>query len=343
MKNLFKLIALSLTISVILLGANNLSAVGTTNASAISNEAFVDVINFLKGSNNVVTNVQPIIGASWVSINTDISGANAGGYYTNTSYLTNLGNDAFQFQIGVDGYTTNTDCGGVDWTWDIYTNSTLGDYLTNQNSAQAPGGLFSLASGDSMQITFRVLVDAGSGTGGWQEWRLYATTPDPSANTNNYTGDNSLVYGGNLGIGWGDDRFNSVVFYGTGITGGTLDDNRWAVGAAAPLITITKIVKSIAIADASAPQGVAIPGATITFEITISNVGAGIANGLVVWDNIDLSYLDDSATAASLAFNNVVGTATWTSNYSSPTVSWTNLNGFQPNDVTELTFTVVID
>jgi hypothetical protein len=338
MKNLFKIF---LVLGLILVTSSAMYAIGTTNDFALTNIVTGDGFNFPTILKTNISTVTLIAGGNWVSTVTDVLGADAGGFYTNISYLTNLGNDTINYRIGVDAFVTNPAGGNNgEWSWDLLVGGV--NYIMGDSGAAAEGADQAIDSGYSVQVMFIVEVDPGA-TSGWQEWRLYAIASpnDPPANPTNYQGDNGQQYGGPVGRGWSATRLNSLVFYDTGTSGGTGLDYAWSVGAAAPVIRIYKDIT--AISDVSGGGSLVIPGATLTYTITVSNTGPGSAQGLRIRDVIDTVILDDTGLAASMNITNIVNNGqTFTSDYTAPTVKWSNNNGFPGGSVTELSYQAVI-
>jgi len=251
--------------------------VGTPYGTRITNTAIVTGANFTKTQAGIGTNVQRIVGGHWVG-EADQS-VSAGQVITNTTYLTNLGNAIFTFQIRVTNWQTNLGAAGA-WPWIIYTNENYSTpYLTGSGDGTGYGGNYTIGSNTSKRIDFVVRV-TNTATGGYSEWRLLARTSTPKQNTDNYQGDNGTWYGGPNGEGWGDTVTDGLICYGPDT------DPAWTLSINAPNIQITKTIDSILIADPSGPNNVAVPGATITFRVRVTNSGSGAANRVIIRDQI---------------------------------------------------------
>ena len=104
MRNFLKVSVFLLICAVVFLGVNNsnIYGVGYTNTiqagTLIRNVAKVTGGNFSVGTNVVTNIVGRIAGGAWQS-SVDATTANIGYVYTNHTFLTNLGNDVFTFDI----------------------------------------------------------------------------------------------------------------------------------------------------------------------------------------------------------------------------------------------------
>lgn len=314
--------------------ASDSFAIGTTYNTLVTNRAVASGGNFTAVSNGVGTNVMRIVGGAWFA-SADIPDASAGEVRSNVSFLTNLGNDTINFRIALD-YTNSTGPLGGSWPFVLMTNGVTYYIGTNIHAA---GANLPIVSGANKRITFKVTIAAGAGTC-WKEWRLVSTTPDTKVNITNYLGDNGTRYGGTPTTGWGAVVPNSLTWFGTG--GAGLADNYFRITVTAPLIQITKTVYGIAIADASGVDNVAIPGATITFRIIVTNAAAGAATSLKIRDVVNtanLIYVGGSMTAT-----NRTGVYTWVTNAAGlPNIQWSNSTGnYAGYSKTQFTFRAII-
>jgi len=252
---------------------------GTPYQTRISNTATVTGVNFTEKQAGIGTNVQRIVGGHWVGEGDQ--SVSAGQVVTNTTHLTNLGNAIFTFQIRVTNFNTNTG-GGVAgaWGWTIYTNN--GIYLSGSGNGNGYGQDITIGSNAYKTVYFVVRV-TNTATGGFSEWSLLARTTTPKQNTANYQGDNGIWYGGPDGEGWGDTYTDGLICYGPS---SDTTNWRWRLTINAPIITITKTIDSILIADGSGPDNVAVPGAAITFRVRVTNSGSGAANRVIIRDQI---------------------------------------------------------
>ncbi len=343
MKNLFKLMTLSLTVGLLLLPTTAVFAEGVPSGTTIDNEAYVGGDNFENKTNSIATNVQRIIGASWAA-GPDISPAGGGISYSNISTLLNLGNTNYNFRITVDTAITDTVSGPVDgwWAYEVFTNDV--SYLAvPAGDVSVQGGNIYLLDGSSVEVKIKVLVSAGA-FGGWQEWRLSADTLETHANTNRYVGDNGVgTFGGPVNLGWGESGEDLVTIYDAGGP-----DRAFRIIVAAPNMTITKSISGVVTGSAAAPDGVVIPGATITYVVRISNgIAAMAANNVVVYDtfdNVNTTYVAaPGATGANVTDNG--GDNVWNASRAGAVVKMTNTGStaFEPGDVATLTFEVTIN
>lgn len=320
MKNLLKVAVFLFIAGAILISGSNIFAQNqpiakppypTTNNSKLTNLMVCTGANFVVRRTNNVTNVRLIAGGNWPA-SADISNALAGGIYSNVSFISNWGNYRMTFRIGVDQFATNINTGpawcGGSWLWTIYTNFQGSPaYLTGRGAVAAPVGLgLALNMGASKKVIFVVKVTNTAVDMSWEQWRLFATnmSGDLIINTNRYLGDNNLWYGGSYTNGWGAGRTHSLTWFDTGgdntypypaanVTNN--NDWRWRVRVSAPIIWISKRIA--AISDVSKTgQNLPIPGASITYEIFITNRGSGAATGLVLRDYIPTTFLSNNIT-----------------------------------------------
>ena len=282
----------------------------------ISNYAIVEGDNFTAEWDAVNDTVELIAGGEWPA-GLDITNA-IGGDYTNLSKISNLGNGTINFQIGVGNWASNAGfCGGT-WTYDIYTNGDA--YMTGESDNTAPTGAVPLDSGDVVNVMMIVHVAAGISSG-WQRYQLYATSADPYQNNATYVGDNATQYGGSLTTGWGEVNLDQLVINGTGVldAGG---DFVWTIeGAGAITIIISKTIASIS--DVGFGLGICIPGATITYNLRVTNSSGGMATGVVVKDIFDTNNLVYVGGSMSVAGGNE---ALWTPTQVGNLVKWTNIS-----------------
>jgi len=306
--------------------------VGTPYGTRITNTATVTGANFTKEQAGIGTNVQRIVGGHWRG--EDDQSVSAGQVVTNTTYLTNLGNAIFTFQIRVTNCNINGGVGGY-WSWTIYTNENYStSYLTGSGEGTGWGGNYTIGSGVSKRIDFVVSV-TNTATGGWQEWRLVARVTNSKINTNNYIGDNGNWYGGTNGQGWGDTISDKLVCYDS-----VASNDYWRLSINVPIITITKTIDAVTTTNTTVPDNVAVPGATITFRVRVTNSGSGAANRVIIKDQIPANT---EFVTGSTQF--VVNPSGFKFAYSGGTVYCSNLNNnaLPANQRVIFTFKVTID
>ena len=339
MKNFIKFMTLAVVIGLMFLPSTEILAVGVTAGTTITNQAKVDGANFSTASNSITTNVRVIAGAGW-SAGLDILGAVAGSTRSNVSYFTNLGNSAIDYQFSVDTFGTFGTTGGP-WTWTLYVNGGAA-YASSTGNMGVYGANENIASGANIEIILVVDIDVTAGSG-WEEWRLIAQATTPHVNTTQYAGDQAvpLQYGGDATSGWGTDDADRQTFNDTGIADGSLD-TVFRLATDAPLIGISKTISAI-----SDPSGggvaIAIPGATITYSIEITNSGSGVANNVRVidtFDNVNTTIVAASETDT----DNTGGPRTWTFSSGGNQVQWSNSAGaFNGGNKSTFTFQVTIN
>jgi uncharacterized repeat protein (TIGR01451 family) len=344
MKNSIKIVLLFCCLSVIaLFMTSSIFAYGTASGALVTNRAVASGGNFTSVSNGFGTNVQSIIGGNWTAT-VDITNATSGEVRSNVSYLTNLGNASFNFRLAVDSANSNPlVTAGGPWAFQLYTNGSL--YYIGSNNHAAPtgaGSTFFLASGGNKRITFKVTIANGALDRAWRDWRLVATSGDTRQNTNNYLGDNGNWYGGaSSGVftGWGDVVTNSLVWHDTGCVSDTI----FRLMVIGPQIQITKSIYSILTTAGNAADNVAIPGATITWRIIVTNAGAGSATILEIRDLVDTANV--TFVGGSMTATNRSGPAyTWSTNVAMPYIQWSNSGAatYAGYSKTQFTFKTVI-
>ncbi len=310
-------------VGVLFLASVNGFAIGTTYQTHITNKAVVTGGNFNATSNTVVTQVMRIAGGHWTGENDAISGVSAGALVTNTTYLTNFGNDSFTFVFSV---ASNANDGGAGnhhpWAWRIYQNGTAvgGWHYGTAGSAT----LAAINSGARSIINFVVQVSNNAG-GGYETYVLRVQDSGTHENTDNYAGDNGIQYGGPAGAGWGDTMSDALACYGAGDAAGD-GAYRWRIQVSGPIINIIKRVSTIQVADAAGPDNVAVPGATITYSIVVSNSGGNATGPLVIKDVIATNNLSFVGGSMSVVHDDTVGGGSWTTNVSLPNIKWSNSN-----------------
>ena len=309
-----------------------------TNATpydtTISNYATVTGANFQAQSDYTNIKVLKIKGGVWAA-DTDIASASAGAYYSNMSKLTNLGNDEFTFRIVVTNYATGGIANGP-WNWQVFTNLNGVWGLMGSGSGEDSVGYITLLRNQVVEVKFKVQVDPSAQNSSYEEWELAAFPTNTAQNTTNYQGDNGEWYGGPNGRGLGDIIDGAVVWYGTG----GVDDNAWRITVSGPQITIVKKITFIEVlTNGWVPTGGAVPGATIRYEVYVSNSAtAGPANDVVIRDYIppETTYVPNSVSNyGASGFGSYVSSSTvYCTNHQSPALS--------AGEVVRLVFRVIV-
>lgn len=302
---------------VLLMFAVSLSSVygtGTTYNTTISNYVEVSGANFSALNDNVTTNVQRIAGGHWAG-EADIPGVSAGETVTNTTYLTNLGNDAFTFAIGITNSQNSSDTG--PWSWTIYTQGNFTTAAATGSSNKLNAFTLTISENASKRIDLVVTVDIAASSGS-QSWVLIAYDNGTHQNQDNYTGDNNIQYGGPAGEGWGDTISDALVCYEP-----SPGDHNWTVTVSGPNIAITKSIQSITTSSPDGPDNVAIPGATIVFRVYVTNSGNGAANNVVVKDYLYTNYVvyDGRTQPAGWTFSSNISGNPWVLQWSNSSLN----------------------
>jgi hypothetical protein len=311
---------------------------GTIYNTTITNRATVSGDN-LTTSISVTnkTNVMQMIGASWA--NGADTTASAPSVRTLTTYFTNVGNeDGVTWRFGVVSTNWSTATLGAPWTWVFLTNTTTVYSQANGNT-NTSAFTYDLNMGNSVQIDFRVYVP-GTAITGVAGFGLIAVNTTGGQNVRSYISDDGITrFGGAVNIGFGENVAGRVDLYSPGA-----DNYLYEITVSAPIIHITKLILGIATGDVFGPNNIAIPGATITNAVYVTNVGSGNATALVIRDFWNSSYVSNGNMG--IIANGVPG-ATWvaTTNYGSTYVQWSNSAAGNPmgqNEWTQFRFTTVI-
>ncbi len=319
------------------LPAKAVLAEGTTVGTRITNEAIVEGINFGTVTNTAATQVSLIIGGDWLSQDIDILTALNVAPYTNISSLSNLGNGTVNFLIAVDA-ETNGVCEGY-WSYDVYTNGDIYYSQLADVGDHAVGGNIPIGSGAAKTIMIVVNTPGGL-VDGWNSFQLIATTPDTHANNARYQSDNTIAwFGGTAANGWGIPVLDQLTFYGTGVVDGSTDIVWRVTGAAAVTISIQKTI--VGISSPSSGVSIIIPGATITYNIRISNASpAGTATGVVIKDTIDVVNLIMGTMSVISATE-----LSWEQMTNANTLVWSNtdpLGAMEAGNFADLQFTAIV-
>lgn len=219
--------------------------------------------------------------------------------------FTNKGNATSPFTIKFQTASSNP----APSTWD----AAFGNGSRSFNVTPAAGGIITVnvcitdqAPAQANGAYFRVRIVASNTAGN-------ITTANGATN---YTGDNGIAYGGNMGDNWqgvnGGTGTQKCVF----VQQGTGYDGYFTLMIAAPVLNITKSIQSITKGGiASAP----IPGATIQYRIFITNSGsaAGVSTRIV-----------DTTPAAAVTWGRQVAITNLTaSDTNMPNLAWSNQTG----------------
>jgi len=310
-------------------------SLGTIYNAVITNRATVSGDNLANSiSVTNTTNVQRIIGGSW-SGGLDVGSSSAGSVETLTTYFTNVGNaDAVTWRFGVVDTNYSTATLAEPWTWVLLTNTVTAisqaNGFTNTTAVN-----YVMDIGDSVRIDFRVYVAGGAVTG-VAGWNLIAVNTTGGQNTLSYVSDDTVTrFGGAVNIGLGENVAGRVDLYST-----AGNNYYYEITISAPNIAITKDIQSIVVVtDAAGPDNIAVPGATITYRIAVTNSGAAAIN-LVVTDVFDGTYV--TFVAASQTDVETTGASVYNASQAGNTVKWSNTGTFDTNERSVFTYQVVI-
>jgi uncharacterized repeat protein (TIGR01451 family) len=273
-------------------------AAGTAAGTRLTNRAYAGAGNLAQNvTNGIGTTVLSIEGGTWTSADADQGSAAAGTLYTYSTWLTNEGNTNDWFSLAVTNNATNTPTGGA-WTTS-FSNVTSGALATVTRCTM---------NADSVaNIVFKCTVNAAAGNASYREYVLKAR-PNDTSTANDYTGDNSSAYGGDIG---------NDATYGAGfvICTSSVAGREWRVTVSGPILAITKTVDSITTTAPEIGNG-AYPGALITYKIAVTNSGAGSATGVFIRDSVpaNTTYVATSLRCSAGETSAALTFATCTSN-----------------------------
>jgi len=205
--------------------------------------------------------------------------------------LTNKGNISVYYKLSI--YYTNASPDFSNWTWDIVTN--------NVSITQTP----SINKDDSFSFSVRVIANAGLSHGDYFKFKIKAQV-DNNTSATNYTGDDGKEYGGDIGE---DCDGNMNPSYFGFICPQVIRTNVLTISLGVVTTATLYISKSISnIILAGTPLSKPIPGSTVIYRISYSNLSAIGANNSVIYDALP---------KAGIYLTNFMGTATgWTVQFS---------------------------
>ena len=313
----------------------------------MTNYALVTGNNFGFQKVSVYTTNRLILGGCWSCSNFRDQIVSPGQYFTNKTWFTNLGNtNGIMLQFGVQSNKMNGTQGFLPWAFFTQGATLVSAGGTNMTGAKPNVFQRGFNPGQAFAIDFVVYISNNIRFANFTNViRLWCTNvsgdQSPTGKTN-YTGDNNVAYGGALGFGWGTAGNNgfpaannishNALFCITGQdvapAAGAHNLISKQLGAEAlyissgPNITIIKSILSVTLKGIPT---LPIPGATITFDIKVTNQGS-VANNVVVRDTMQtnsMRYVGGSMTHS--------GVATWNTNVvfnaTGVILYWTN----QPN------------
>jgi len=268
--NMKKLLVLSLVMVLAIIGGNRLNAQTAAN-TLITNQVQMSADNVgTPVSALVATNIGVIAGGTFSVSPALTTSAGADDVVNLIWTIRNDGNTSDNFNISYNSQNSN---GGTAWTVNLL-NATSGN----------------LAMGATANVTLQITLASAPPDNTWYEFRLMAdsTIASPIIQSR-YLSDNSVDYfGGMMGVQW-----DGV----TVVDDGTVRSpyNNWCrITASGPVLRISKAITGIELN--SVAQTYAVPGATITYVITVSNTGSAGALNAVVSDTIPSETAYDSAS-----------------------------------------------
>ena len=253
------------------------SAIGDMPFSTlITNEVVVNYtdaqgVTTFDTNNSANTTVNGIAGDT-MTTPSDGSIAGAGGYDTISYTVYNTGNSAETFAISISIATYD---GGAD-SWDFMLQGIAGggSFTNNVDSGSSPGGTIIIGpitedGSATFTLTIRTateMANSPDGSYGTFTVMVLSGAEDSTATnivvTTQYTGDNDTTYA----------------------EGDMHDSDRVAAAIVAPAISVTKSITSVS--SPGGAIGYVIPGASLTYTVTIANTGSGPAKSVIVFDTV---------------------------------------------------------
>lgn len=266
MKNLMIIISI---VAMVFVAGNVLAQTPAT--TRISNEVTVTADNATTASTvSPVSQVRVIAGASYTAVPADSTGVSAGSTVDIIFTIRNDGNlqDDYTFAVVVSETNPAVDCGG-SWGSNWLDAGAAGDTAENVDV------------GNTASITLRVAVSGTADDTAYFRYRVEATSANAATAVMSgaYIGDNSTAYCGNMGVNWAGNATNQ-----DGILRhySSLNDFIELV-VSGPVLTIQKTITYIQLGGTDVS---AIPGATIRYEIFVTNTGTAAASNVRISDPV---------------------------------------------------------
>jgi uncharacterized repeat protein (TIGR01451 family) len=244
----------------------------TGNTTPIANTATVTAGNVPTAisANAPTSNVHKIAGADYSVIPVDASGTP--GQVVNLVFtVANRGNTNDQFTASIVGAASNG-VGSSNWVRTLESSPTAW-----------------IAPGATTIYTLQVTIDGAAANNSYVEFQVALD----SANEDDancvidyaYEGDNTTAYCGDYGVAMDGSATNadSYLYHGYVVQGAATANTWIRVTVTGPVLGIVKLIDSITL-DGSA--SVVVPGATISYQIRVSNTGAGAATSVEISDTI---------------------------------------------------------
>jgi uncharacterized repeat protein (TIGR01451 family) len=278
-KRMFSLVVVSF---LLIFTASVVYGQGTARGTAITNTAKVTAANVTAAvtASAPSTNVRRIVGAYYSVIPADVS-AGAGQTVNLIFTVFNYGNQAESFVLALSNVQSNAG----PWTKSFKPSATLPI----------------IAAGASTSFTLQVQVAPTATNNSYQQYRvvLSGTNLTTAVRARRYRGDNGTFYGGDMGIAWDPGTTNNDGRLRHGVSSYGATTNKWIrITVQGPVLNITKSILSVTLGGAAS---LAVPGATITYQVKVSNAGTGAANAVKIIDSVpaNTTYVANSATITS--------------------------------------------
>lgn len=272
------LLIIALVAVLAIIGGNNLNA-QTASGTALNNTAIITAANASGiASDTTNTTTGMIAGASYTVVPVDAGGA-TGAVVPLVWTIRNDGNASDTFTIAM--FSVQSNLIATPWAR-TFVSTSIGP----------------LAPTATANITLNVTIDGAAPNNSYYEFEITATSANIATAVleRSYRGDNTTYYGGAMGISWNGVTTNNdgILRHGT--------QNMWVrVSASGPVLRLNKSIVSIQRGGAGTS---AIPGATITYQLVISNIGSQSATSVIVRDTYPAATTYVAASGSATAGDN---------------------------------------
>jgi uncharacterized repeat protein (TIGR01451 family) len=329
-----KLMIVLLSIAMVAISAAGVYA-QTPSGTTIGNTASVTAGNVPSSvtTPSIDTNVNLIVGAEYDVIPADTQAAP--GDTVNLIFdVINRGNANDSFSVSISNFNETTN--DVTWTATVL-DSALGNPF---------------AVGNTVSWTLQVYVGATESDGNYMEFTclLVSDNAGSAKKSGSYTNDNpadASVYCGDMGVAWAGGATNDdgTLRHAYVVEGAATSNSYVRVTVSGPILSIIKTIADVSLGGSGGAD--LVPGATITYNIIVSNTGSGTATDVVISDPLpgNTTYVAGSANITS-----AVNPLDWSITAGAAGVFVTNTvsglettNGGGGNGEVILTFDVTVD
>jgi uncharacterized repeat protein (TIGR01451 family) len=247
----------------------------TGNTTPIANTATVTAGNVPASisANAPTSNVHKIAGASYTIIPADAPGT-PGSTVDLIFTIQNDGNTNDQFTAAYVTAASNG-VGASNWVRTWVGNPTVW-----------------LAPGASTSFTLQIAIDGAAANNSYIEYQISVDSANEDdvncAMDMAYAGDNGTPYCGDYGVANDGSATNadSYLYHGYVRQGAATANTNIRVYVTGPVLGIVKLITAV---ELNSVASVVVPGATISYQIRVSNTGAGPATSVEIRDDIDVA------------------------------------------------------